>query len=249
VARVLILWEDRYCDGLDRFLRGAVRFVRRHRAIAPPQIFPHAVRGWGNFKPFVHHDWPRMRRAGWKLPSDLRGSGPVDYLLCVADADAAAECCRGLGSCHDDTDLWVRMANERWTTELRANAQVDAQRIHGCFVRWSRESLLIAGFDSPRALARLADGRKFDAAGLATFLGSCQPSPKETDDDLFVERFRSPGECLKKMLAAGGFPPLRKNAVPVEDALKELSREPDLERVLLRVPDLLCLAELLCSLE
>lgn len=76
-------------------------------------------------------------------------------MLFIADADRAHDCAPIGPPPPAATQTWVDEANQAWTAKLRAAAPLGADRVHGRFLRWHQESLLIAGHDHPRVLARL----------------------------------------------------------------------------------------------
>lgn len=237
MKRVLICWEDAYFDGLARCLRRARR-ARAQDGAVDPALHSVSVLGNGGFAPYLRRTWPVARVRG--IP---RSGGPMDYVICIADADRAADCC-GIALPPPPpalTDAWTDAANQRWTEQLRREADDDREQVFGRFLRWNKESLLIAGHDVPGALAQLSCR---DAVNLRRHLAVCDPSPLSLDDGAYVHRYRSPGRCLQDMLKAGKGPALSKGDKRLDDALGEIA-EGALAALLARVPDLVGLAELL----
>ncbi|MDI1449662.1 hypothetical protein [Polyangium sp. 6x1] len=236
MTRILVLWEDKFFQKLDTCLRRALR-TTREAGTSGAEITAFGVNGRGGFDPFIRADWPIAARRGF-----LRSSGPIDHLVCIADADKATTCCtiEDPPKAPARTDNWVIRASNAWTTKLRTSATFP-DRIHGHFLRWNSESLLIAAHDVEPALQKLQCRNR---EGLAAFLRTCDPIPGSVPPEMFVEQFRKPQGCLEKMLEAGGSAQHRKGSVPRDDALDEASRTA-LDRLLGRVPDLLSIAQLL----
>ncbi|MBI5538376.1 MAG: hypothetical protein HY898_36975 [Deltaproteobacteria bacterium] len=82
MTRILVVWEDTYFEPMSRFLKK--RLSARIPGAAPP--FPvvlfHTARANSNFERYVASTWSNVRAAG--LPSS---PGPIESLVCVADAD------------------------------------------------------------------------------------------------------------------------------------------------------------------
>jgi hypothetical protein len=239
MTRIVVCWEDLYHEELDRCLRRALRL--RAPARPSPRLFPQGVRGYGGFEPYVRFDWPALVTRGL-----LKSNGPIDYLFCVADADRATECCpierapEGDGTSGD----WVSRANDAWTEKLRAAANLEPSRIFGVFLRWSQESLLIAAHDVPGALEKLGC-KKLDL--VQKHLRACAPSPLDTPDHLFADRFRKASKCLDDMLKAAGAPAPKKGSLPRADVL-EIASQKGIDRLCARVPDLAALADRITAL-
>jgi hypothetical protein len=232
MTKVLVCWEDRFHEKLDLCLRRALR-----RSARPgPELFFDDARGNGGFEPYVRRDWPKLVQKGL-----LKSGGPIDYLICVADADRASTCCsiELPPAAPSSTSAWVQRANEAWTDALRRAAGLESARIFGRFLRWNQESLLIAAYDIEGALKRLGCR---DLEAVKTYLRSCAPSPADAPNELFTEQYRKAGKCFEEMLKAGRGSPLRKGSQPRDDALEEASRLA-IDRLCARVPDLADLAD------
>lgn len=236
--KILVCWEDRYHGKLDLCLRRAVQMLE-----APPELrlFFDDVRGNGGFEPYLKQDWPKAVRVG--LP---KSQGPMDALLFVADADRVQQCAAVAPPppAPASTQAWLDAANQAWTERLRAAAPLAAERVHGRFLRWNQESLLIAGHDHPRALSCLGCR---EPSGVLRYLQRCAPNPAEVSDALFVDQFRKPGRCLQELLAAGKAAPLKKGDPELDDALDELSRSA-MPQLGARITDLTGLASLIQTL-
>jgi len=246
MTKILLCWEDKNYQAIDR----AFRRVRRHFSsqvsgeCQAPALFPFSVRGHGGFQPFINNDWPIAHSRGL-----LKSAGPIDHTICIADADRATECCdiEKPPKPPESTDDWIRKANVLWTERLRGWTDQAPDRIHGCFIRWNRESIVIAGFDNPAVLTRLADGNKYNTEELATFLKQCGPDPSKMPLDKFVDEFRTPTGCLAEMIEAMKLRPRKKTDQSCDDAINEISKR-DILKLSERVPDLTCIARLVVSL-
>lgn len=240
MKKVLVCWEDRYHEKLDLCLRRALHALD---AVAPPTalLYFDDVRGNGGFEPYVRRDWPKIATRGI-----LKSRGSIDYLLCIADADRASTCCdiERPPAPPAATTEWLQRANEAWTKKLRSATTHVPERIFGRFLRWSQESLLLAGHDCEAALLRLGCR---DNEALRRHLSSCQPNPLTLADSDFLDHYRHPESCLSEMLAAGRGAATKKGDINRDDALDELSRV-SLQHLCSRVPDLLGLATFLRDL-
>lgn len=234
MIRVLVCWEDEYHAKLDLCLKRALRTVGDRSS---PALFFAGVRGNGSFEPYVRRDWPKAAKVG--LP---KSGGPIDYLVCVADADRAPDCC-GVDRpppAPASTSEWVSRANDLWTARLRAATSLPPERVIGRFLRWNQESLLIAGHDIESALKRLGCA---DMAAITRHLATCSPSPTTTADALFADTFRRSSGCLDDLIKIGGGPSTKKGNILRDDALDEISKV-GTSQLCSRAPDLTSLAEL-----
>lgn len=234
MIRILVCWEDEYHAKLDLCLKRALHVVGDKPSSA---LFFAGVRGNGGFEPYVRRDWPKAARVG--LP---KSGGPIDYLVCVADADRAQDCC-GVDRpppAPAPTAEWVTRANELWTAQLQAAATLSAERVIGRFLRWNQESFLIAGHDIESALARLGCA---NTAAIAQHLATCSPSPRTTADALFTDTFRHSSQCLDDLIKRGGGQSTKKGSILRDDALDEISKV-GIPQLCARAPDLASLAEL-----
>jgi len=240
MIKVVICWEDSLHQKLDLCLKRALRLR------APQGPFPELSfidsRGNGGFEPYVRSDWPTARLKG--LP---KSHGPIDYLLCIADADRANECCPAIERCPDGDGTsgdWVIRANEAWTAKLRAATTLEPSRIFGVFLRWNQESLLIAAHDVPGAMEKLGC-KQLDL--LQEHLRACRPSPLEPADHLFADRFRKTSRCLDEMLKAAKAPISKKGSALRDDVL-DIASLTAISRLCARVPDLAALADRITAL-
>lgn len=232
MTKVLVLWEDAYHGALDRCVRRALQ----HMGGAPEiELYFDHVRGNGGFAPYLANDWPIAAVRG--LP---KSRGPIDHLVCVADADFAHDCC-AVSPGHAATSPtlpWVEDANHRWTEGLRARAAVGRGRVTGRFLRWNQESLLIALHDIDDALRALGITAM---RGVQAYLRSCDPSPLTLSPEGFVDAYRRPQRCFDEMLKAAGARPARKGTPVRDDAIDAASRRA-IEKLCVRVPDLAALS-------
>lgn len=232
MTKVLVCWEDRWHGKLDVCVRRALR----HLGLSSPELFFDDCRGNGGFVPFVEGDWPRLAQRGL-----AKSRGPIDFLVCVADADRAHECAPIASHTTEPagTAAWIERANEAWTTRLRGAATLAGERVFGRFLRWNQESLLIAAHDVDGVLPLLGCR---DRAAVVRHLRACKPtSPLDTPDAAFVDQHRKPGRCLEDMLKAVGAPAFKKGGQPSDDAL-DLASARAVDRLCARVPDLAALA-------
>ncbi|MBI5488395.1 MAG: hypothetical protein HY905_13765 [Deltaproteobacteria bacterium] len=189
------------------------------------------------------------RQPGWNIAGAVT---KIDHLVCVADADRAAECCRAAGSAPSagqDSATWVRNAETEWTKQLRDAAPVAPDRVHGRFLRWSLESALLALFDEPAALGWMA---RPDGAALGGFLSRCGPDPRTlTPPSSFTDHFHDPQRCLRDLVAATN---INSKVLSLSSAGRTFALEAAggddraRSRVLDRVPDLRAVASLIIGL-
>lgn len=223
----MIAYEDRCCSALDLAVRRAVR-ARGSLAVAREFV---PVNGVSNFPGFVRSRWPTYRDTGFPVQGKPRPS----MLLCIADADVAAGQL-GLPVRDGLPDEWITEAEQAFVELLRS--QTDRpELVYGVLLRWSQESLLIAGFDRPGVLQRLSGRRPLDQVALDRFLERCGPDPRTVANEMFTTCFDSPQRCLDEMAKAMRWAKLKKGDTRKDDALDLLSRD-DIELLLERVPDL-----------
>ncbi|MCC6558938.1 MAG: hypothetical protein IT372_38920 [Polyangiaceae bacterium] len=227
MTKVLVLWEDAYHGALDRCVRRALQ----HLGGGAVELYFDDVRGNGGFAPYLASDWPIAATRG--LP---KSRGPIDHLLCVADADRAHQCCGGpaASTVAAPTQPWVEEANRRWTEALRTATAAGAERVWGRFLRWNQESLLIALHDIDEAMRALGITVM---RGVQTYLRGCDPSPLTIAPDRFVDAYRKPQRCFEELLKAAGARPIRKGAPALDDAIDAASRRA-IDKLCARVPDL-----------
>lgn len=246
MTRVLVVWEDDYADPLGLITRRLVRATAPGPSAIVPGLLFHTTRGNGAFERYVHRTWPAVRPTG--LPRD---PGFIDHLVCVIDGDRLHDLLTAEVP-HPPTEVravgaWHAAAERAWQTYLHGKcdpAGPPLATVHGVVLRWSKESLLLAGYDQPAMdqLDILAE-----RAEVAEALAACTPRPQDIDDALFTDTFRRPGVCLEILRKARGLGALHKNAPEIDDALRALDRE-SLMIVRSRVPDIGRVADLVWRL-
>ena len=95
----------------------------------------------------------------------------------------------------------IAFASAAWTKHLRTLTSCDPEKIHGLFLRWNQESLLIASHDAEAAMKRLGVR---ELSPLRAYLRGCSPSPAQLPDEQFTDTYRKSGKCLEDMLKAAG---------------------------------------------
>lgn len=247
MTRVLVVWEDRYYDTLGPFVkrRVAVRAPPGHAAF--PQVLFHTAHGAGGFKRYVASTWDNARAKG--LPLD---KGPIDHLVCVVDGDKL----------HDHIELtsrpptvaasvpaWLEAAEQTWHEHLRGLCDnAPKGTVHGRILRWSKESVILAGYD--RDSIKQSLGIDIQAVAVKEHLARCVPTPPAIENMDFSNTFRRPLQCLKELDKAQRTPNasvLVKNAPELDDALRGLVRN-DCATIAERVPDIDRLADLVWQL-
>lgn len=239
MTRVLVVWEDAYCESLGAPVKRAVQAQGAPDEIARPMVVRHTSRGNARFARYVRDTWPLARARG--VPLDAR---PIDHMICVVDADRLHE----LHELKDvvrkapeaaATDDWHAAAERAWQDWLRSQCAPDgppATTVHGLVLRWAKESVLLAGFDQP-AWARILGIDTSAPAVQAELRRQCTPHPGEISNEVFTNTFRRPLPCLQLVRRACNLSRLDKNDVAIDDAVSALARE-SLSTILARVPDL-----------
>lgn len=231
---LLLAYEDHYCSELDRAVR---RVIRRDGDLAVArELYP--VNGVTNFPGFVSADWQRFRDHGFPK----KGKPRPRALLCIADADAVVAQL-GITPRARPYHEWILQAEEQFTRLLRSKIDRPEQ-VHGTLLRWNLESTLIAAYDEPEAMQRLAGADPLDTEGLGAFLSRCTPDPRTIVDDAFTDTFEGSQRCLTALERSMGWRKLKKGDSRKDDALtwmanhrldKLVHRVPDLERIARRV--------------
>lgn len=248
MTRVLVAWEDQYCDALTSVLKRSIAAARREEDSEDPVVLPHATRGNGRFEKLVSDTWPNASAKG--TPSS---PGRIDHLVCVIDADKLHEIVSGVGppsALGDELSTivaWQRAAERAWNELVRswATARSDPATVHGALLCWSKESLVLAGFDQPAMKSQM--GLSIDEEPVQAFVARCEPSPSRVASATFSQRFRKPMSCLGKLFAAQNMSFPAKGDPTVDDALRELGRD-SLASLRDRVDSLHALTELLWRL-
>jgi hypothetical protein len=245
--RILVVWEDRYHETLGPFVK------RRLMARAPsapslvPQVLFHTSYGVGSFKRYVGSTWDRARASG--LPLD---KGRIEHMICVADGDKLHEQIQipAAPPAAADVHAWLSTAEQAWQQHLRALCEgAPPSTVHGRILRWSKESLLLAGYD--REPVRRTLGIDVQHEGVRSFLNRCIPLPSALPAAGFTDTFRKPLRCLQEMDEAQRgrrASDLSKNVPEIDDALRALARE-DHVTVAERVPDIDRIVDLIWQLQ
>jgi hypothetical protein len=200
------------------------------------------------FEKLVSDTWPNASAKG--TPSS---PGRIDHLVCVIDADRLHEIVAGVrppSAPGDDVGAvaaWQRAAERAWSELLRSwtGSSSDPATVHGSLLCWSKESVLLAGFDQPAMKSQM--GFDIDDAAVQSFVASCEPSPGAVDARTFSQRYRKPMSCLAKLFDAQKLSFPAKNDPTIDDALRELGRE-SLAVLRERVDSLRALTELVWRL-
>ena len=241
MTRVLVVWEDLYFRELDHFVRSRLATHARPDATAYPQVLSDTAHGDGNFARFVEKTWPNVRGKGVN-----RSVGPIDHLVCVTDGDRLSERLPDVAKPRPDpSDVlsWHASAEATWQVHLRslaASTAAPASTVHGMVLRWSKESLVLAGYNSGAAKDLLGIDAS-SAEGLAT-LAACDPHPASVEPKAFTDTFRRPLKCLSDLAPRRRL----KNSPEVDDALRALAatasqrdvvcaRVPDIDRIADRI--------------
>lgn len=244
---ILVAWEDTYYEPLFPFVE------RRLAALAPPNVkgFPqlrfHTARGNGSFDRYVRLVWPLVRANG--LP---RNPGSIDHLICVVDGDRVHEHHEDISrppTLPDEVTQWYISSEQAWENHLRDKCRDSAPpgTVHGLILRWSKESLLLAGYDREPLREHLGIDLTSDA--VQAFLARCQPLPADVADCNFTDTYRHPWRCLSGLRNARGLPVLSKNCPEMDDALRALAGSQHRATLYARVPDIDLLTRLIWKLE
>lgn len=178
--------------------------------------------------------------------------GSIDHMVCVTDADKLSDLLRTHvpppPKAAGDVAAWHSSTERAWNSHLRNKCPQGGPPItsvHGVVLRWSKESVLLSGYDQPSFAQHLDCG--VAVPEIERFLKKCNPVPSTVDGDGFSNHFRNPMQCLRGLRKAANLPELPKNAPQFEDALRKLGRE-SLGKLCERTPDISRLAELIWNL-
>lgn len=254
MTRVLVVWEDEYWKPLDSVVRRALDLDPRAADESVPSVLGASSRGNGKFRHFIEHTWSNVRPAG--TPSNR---GRIDHVVCVIDGDKLHDIVASvpsvasiapITSIADDVAkvrAWQATASLEWNKQLRAwvPPSDDPSTVHGVVLCWSKESLLLAGYD--RAPFERVWPILNHTEAHKEFIQRCVPRPDTLAADEFSARYRKPRKCLDLLLAvrASSFPP--KSDPRIDDALKALARD-EARTLHDRVDSLRTLTELLWRL-
>lgn len=242
MTRVLVVWEDANYESLGEVARRAVRATALTTDAEAVRVVSHTAYSNGGFDRYASRTWPLVRPRG--LPLD---PGPIDHIICVVDADRLHDL-RGIAKAPADpaaVSAWHAAAERSWQAWLRSRCDASgppAETVHGVVLRWSKESLVLAGYDQPAMTTHLAI-----AAAPEQLRELCPIQPSTVDDRSFTDTYQRPQGCLKQLRQAHQLAPLRKSDPTIESALRELARK-SMPILRARVPDLARLATLICNL-
>ncbi len=239
---ILVLWEDHYFTTLASVLE---KFAKTLHPGVPMSLLHRAVEGYSNFPGFLEENWQEWRTRGLE---EMFESKSVDYVLCIADADRAHECSKTIVPFHlgQDSSHWLESANQDWTESLRNKVTMEPERIFGRFLRWNRESVVIACYDQSEVMEALQKP-DIPRRTLDSFWQHCQPVPQHIDDCDFANHYMTPTRCLEQMTRHLGHIRLKKNSEAVETALS-LFPTPIPRSLQERLPDFVQFGHLLCEL-
>lgn len=242
MTRLLVVWEDNYRDALGLFVTRRLS-MRVRAGDAFPKVLFHTCRGNGNFAHYVSSTWRNVRGKG--LPGD---PGKIDHLVCVADGDRLHDVLPTIGlppKAAADVSSWHSAAERDWNDHLRSlcDPSVAPDTVHGRVLRWSKESLALAGYDR-RASMLDTLGIDIESDFVRNTLRACSPPPTDVADEAFSDTYSRPLRCLRGLQPDKA---VQKNAPEIDDALRALAKN-DLALICKRVPDLERLVDLILEL-
>lgn len=245
MKRVLVVWEDRYFDALHGVLKAALARRESVPGALRSQLAADSANTNSAFARYAGETWPRVSAVG--TPRDPR---PLDHVLFVIDGDAIHRLIPVTAkrpSKAADVPRWHHEAEAAWSHYLRSQAgsRVASTTVHGLVLRWSRESVVLAGWDGPSVSAALSID--VEHADVKRALAACDPNPLRVDPARFTDHFRAPFDCLNNLRRARGIAALDKNDPEVDGALRSMPLS-ELSLIETRVPDLTRLAERVRSL-
>ncbi|HEX7841968.1 MAG TPA: hypothetical protein VF469_31070 [Kofleriaceae bacterium] len=247
MTRVLVVWEDTYFQPLDDILNRVVKKRAPRHDASRPTVLHHTARSNAAFERYVETTWPRVSARG--LPMS---PGAIDHVVCVVDADKLSDFLRQHVSppptAASDVVAWHATAEQLWNSHLRSKCPPGGPTVasvHGVVLRWSKESVLLAGYDQ----APFAQHLDCDHAApeIEQYLKTCNPVPSEIGGEGFSNSFRRPLQCLRGLRKAAKLAELPKNSPEFDDALRKLGRE-SLGTLCERTPDIPRVAELIWKL-
>ena len=247
MTRVLVVWEDTFYQPLAGILNRAVRKLAPGADASHPTVLNHTARSNTAFGRYVDTTWPSASARG--LPVD---PGPIDHVICVVDADKLSgllpQAIPSPPNHADQVATWHVAAEHAWHSHLRGRcpqAGPPASSVHGVVLRWSKESVLLSGYDQP------AFGKHLECdmtvPEVVQLLKSCKPALDRIEARRFSDSYRHPVQCLKALRTTVKLAALPKNAPQIDDALRTLGRE-SLDKICERTPDIARVAELVWSL-
>jgi hypothetical protein len=246
MARVLVAVEDQHFGPLERAIRRACRHLEP--AFPDAHVQFDTVRGMGGFHRFAGTNLHIARANGWM------NFGQIDAAMCVMDADRASKLLKVPSPPAVESDQWLHESEGAFLDKLKEWGAPEDFPIKPHLLRWSLESLFIAGYDtfaSDEVLKILGTplGHHEARSGLNDYFKNCTPDiPANCPDNEFCERWQKPQRCLDGMVKAVGAASLAKQAVQRVDLTNLLTPGDRLDTVLQRVPDLEAIARSLLGL-
>ncbi len=242
-----MVWEDTYFEPLAEILGHVVRKLTPSTDVPRPSVLNHTARSNSAFERYVNTTWPKVSPRG--LPMN---PGPIDHVICVIDADKISDLFpQGVPHPPNDSTKvtsWHIAAEQAWHSRLRSKspeAGPPASSVHGVVLRWSKESVLLSGYDQQAFAQHL--GCDVASPEIGQLLKKCDPVPHEVEGNRFSDSYRRPLQCLKVLRTAAKLATLPKNAPEIDDALRKLGRE-SLGKLCERAPDIPRIAELIWKL-
>jgi hypothetical protein len=168
----------------------------------------------------------------------------------VADGDRLHEVFPSINpppkSTHE-VPAWHLKAEAEWQAHLRrlCDPSLSADTVHGLVLRWSKESLVLAGYDQAPLKEHL--GIDYHSAEFQGAVVDCSPPVATVAETLFSDTYQRPLLCLRHVQQAAKRPPVEKNSPEIDDALKDLATR-HLDPVCRRVPDIDRLVDLIWQL-
>jgi len=245
MKRVLVVWEDRYFDALHGVLKAALARRESVPGALRGQLAADSANTNSAFARYAGETWPRVSAVG--TPRDPR---PLDHVVFVIDGDAIHRLIPATAKRPrraSDVPRWHQEAEAAWNHYLHSQvgSRIASATVHGLVLRWSRESVVLAGWDGPSVSYALSID--VEHADVKKALAACDPNPLRVDPAGFTDHFRAPFDCLNNLRRARGIVALDKNDPEVDDALRSMARS-ELSLIESRVPDLTRLAERVRSL-
>lgn len=232
MTRLLIVWEDDLYKSSARVVDRLAR-ASSNSSQSALELIHHTSRSNGNFGNYVENTWPRAKLNGTPV-----NPGSIEHLICVVDADKLHEVLPGCDApSAGDIEEWHRSASQLWEQHLRSRARASSApetSVHGVVLRWNKESIVLAGYDTPAVEKHL--GFSITNSSVEEVLSACNPDPRTVREEIFSNTYRKPLTCLRSLREGEGLSRLSKNAIQIEDALKDLVR--DSSQIARRMPDL-----------
>jgi hypothetical protein len=245
MSRILVVWEDAHWQSLRLVVNRRLPKCQSDPQRSFPSVMFHTAKGNGNFERYVSVTWRNAARNG--LPTS---PGPIDHLVCVADGDRLHEVLASINpppKSAPEVAAWHLKAEAEWQAYLRGLCDPSLSRdtVHSLILRWSKESLVLAGYDQAPLKEHL--GIDSHSAEFQHAVAECSPPVATVAEGLFTDSYQRPLVCLGNVQEALRHPSVHKNSPEIDDALKDLANS-HLDPVCRRVPDIDRLVDLLWRL-